>query len=160
MVIRGSCFVLSSLDSLQLRLWAPVHAGATQELVVYLRPRGTSDGSAYFWCGSHSNQRWHDDGNFVKGYDDLRGTVTTPKDCSRHPEILELMSTVMRNEGIYGTGCINYKYGKDGKPKVHDWNLRTCNTMSSWNKGAVFLDLVNQIPRRQGSRKLALFTKQ
>jgi hypothetical protein len=125
---------------------------------VYIRPRnGTSDGQAYFWCGSHSNQRWHDDGNFVKGYDDLRGTVTTPKTCNNNIELLELMTTVMKNEGIYGTGCINYKYGRDGKPKIHDWNLRTCATMATWNKGAAFLAILKQIPRRPGSKQFALF---
>jgi hypothetical protein len=90
---------------------------------------------------------------------DFRGTETTPMDCNLRPELLELMNTVMQKEGIYGTGCINYKFGKDGNPKIHDWNLRTCATMSDWNKGGVFLDIVNQIPRRAANRKLALFTE-
>ena len=143
-------FVLTSI-----RVLFPT--GATQELIVYIRPRGTRDGHAYFWCGSHSNQRWHDDGNFVKGYSDFRGTVTTPTSCTRYPELLELLTTVLERESIFGTGCINYKFGNDGVPKRHDWNLRTCATMSDWNKGAVFLDIINQIPRRHQSKRLDLF---
>ena len=145
--------------------------GTTQELIVYLRPRGlkkqrntasnkAKDFTTYFWCGSHSNTRWNGKhGEFVKGYANIRGTVTTPTNCSQHDELLELIDTVLTKEDIYGTGCINYKYGTtsindDGNipvPKVHDWNLRTCATMSDYNKGVVFIDLINQIPKRGSS---------
>lgn len=89
---------------------------------------------------------------------DFRGTVTTPTDCNLRPELLDALSIVMQKEGIYGTGCINFKFGKDSVPKIHDWNLRTCATMSDWNEGQVFLDIVNQIPRRASTKKLALFS--
>ena len=116
------------------------HDALFQKSIPWLIEQAVVDGLEYMYhyvhtpeskrvfmaCTKYVKKEWQEKKLYVKGTYDQRPQPTRTK-CNK--KLVSALRRVIVNEKAYGMGCVGFKL-KHGVPKIFDWNMRQCGSMT------------------------------